>query len=210
MRIVKEAEERKNEILDVAGALFARKGYDGTSTNDILKEIGIARGTLYYHFKSKEDILDALISRMTDQLVAKADHIASDLSVPVVKRISYAMQALNIDTELAVEVMQQMHKPQNALMHQKMQTYLVTQVVPIITRLALEGIEEGIFSTQYPKEAVEMILIYGNEAFDDLMMISKEEQERKIQAFIYHTEKILGAAPGMLQQSMMEIFENGH
>ncbi|MDO4339312.1 MAG: TetR family transcriptional regulator, partial [Eubacteriales bacterium] len=40
MRIVKEAEERKNEILDVAGRLFSEKGYDATSTNDILKEIG--------------------------------------------------------------------------------------------------------------------------------------------------------------------------
>lgn len=43
MRIVKEAEERKNEILDVAGRLFGEQGYDATSTNDILKEIGIAK-----------------------------------------------------------------------------------------------------------------------------------------------------------------------
>ena len=54
MRVVKEAEERKNEILDVAERLFGEKGFDNTSTNDILEEIGIARGTLYYHFKSKE------------------------------------------------------------------------------------------------------------------------------------------------------------
>ena len=63
MRIVKEAEERRNEILDAADELFGRKGFDGTSTNDILEKVGIARGTLYYHFKSKEDILDALIQR---------------------------------------------------------------------------------------------------------------------------------------------------
>ncbi|MEI3178564.1 MAG: helix-turn-helix domain-containing protein [Lachnospiraceae bacterium] len=68
MRVVKEAEERKNEILDVAERLFGEKGFDNTSTNDILEEIGIARGTLYYHFKSKEDILDAMIERMTEQL----------------------------------------------------------------------------------------------------------------------------------------------
>ena len=37
MRIVKEAEERRNEILDAADELFGRKGFDGTSTNDILK-----------------------------------------------------------------------------------------------------------------------------------------------------------------------------
>ena len=53
MRIVKEANVRKNEILDVAERLFGTKGFDGTSTTDILNEIGIARGTLYYHFKSK-------------------------------------------------------------------------------------------------------------------------------------------------------------
>ena len=35
MRIVKEAEERKNEILDVAGRLFGEKGYDATSTNAV-------------------------------------------------------------------------------------------------------------------------------------------------------------------------------
>ena len=57
MRIVKEASERKNEILDVAERLFYERGYDNTSTNDILAEIGIARGTLYYHFKSKDYVI---------------------------------------------------------------------------------------------------------------------------------------------------------
>ena len=50
MCVIKEAEERRNEILDVAQRLFTTKGFDNTSTNDILNEIGIARGTLYYHF----------------------------------------------------------------------------------------------------------------------------------------------------------------
>ena len=81
MRIVKEAEERRNEILDVAERLFGTKGFDGTSTTDILNEIGIARGTLYYHFKSKEDILDAMIERMTGSLVAKASEIVENKDV---------------------------------------------------------------------------------------------------------------------------------
>ena len=68
MRTIKEAEVRKNEILDVAEKLFAVKGFDGTSTNEILEKTGIARGTLYYHFKSKEDILDGVIIRMIDQI----------------------------------------------------------------------------------------------------------------------------------------------
>lgn len=67
MRVVKEAAIRKNEILDAAEHLFVTKGFDKTSTNDILSEVGIARGTLYYHFKSKEEILDALIMRFTQE-----------------------------------------------------------------------------------------------------------------------------------------------
>ena len=64
MRIIKEAEVRKNEILDVAEELFAVKGFDGTSTNDILEKAGIARGTLYYHFKSKEEIMMAVAEKL--------------------------------------------------------------------------------------------------------------------------------------------------
>ena len=78
MRVVKDAKERKNEILDVAERLFCTKGFDNTSTNDILKEIGIARGTLYYHFKSKEEILDAMIERLSNEITSKATSIELD------------------------------------------------------------------------------------------------------------------------------------
>lgn len=53
MRVVKEAEERKNEILDVAERLFGEKGFDNTSTNDILEESGSRSGTLYYLLSPK-------------------------------------------------------------------------------------------------------------------------------------------------------------
>ena len=51
MRIVKEHDERKNEIIDTASCIFAQKGYDKTSVNDILNAIGIAKGTFYHYFK---------------------------------------------------------------------------------------------------------------------------------------------------------------
>ena len=78
MRVVKKAEERRNEILDAADELFGQKGFDGTSTKDILEKVGIARGTLYYHFKSKEDIMDALIDRYNVRLLGAAQEIAAD------------------------------------------------------------------------------------------------------------------------------------
>ena len=121
MRIVKEAEERKEEILDVAEKLFAAKGFDHTSTNDILEGVGIARGTLYYHFRSKEEILDAVIERLTNRLVAEAALIVRNRELPFLERLTKAVMSLNVESQLGLEVMEQVHRPQNALMHQKMQ-----------------------------------------------------------------------------------------
>lgn len=206
MRVVKEAEERKNEILDAAEELFGSKGFDQTSTGDILGKVGIARGTLYYHFKSKEDILDAMIGRMTDRLLAKAAMIAEDRSVPVLERLPQTIMSLNVDTVIGEEVMKQVHRPQNALMHQKLENRLLSGIIPLVTLLVEEGIEQGMFFTKYPKEAVEMIMMYSYQAFDDLMEQSEEDRMRRVSGFIYHTERVLGAAEGSLQEAIQKIF----
>ncbi len=206
MRIVKDAAERKNEILDVAEELFTQKGFDDTSTNDIINVIGIARGTLYHHFKSKEEILDAVIERLEGQLLATAKTIATDKSIPVLQRFTMTIMALNVDTPLGQEVIKQVHRPQNALLHKKMQNRLIAEVVPIVGNLISEGVSLGIFNTKHPIEAAEMVMIYSNVAFDDMMELTEEEIMGKVQAFIYHTERVLGAKQGILVEVIMPIF----
>lgn len=208
MRIVKDAEERRNEILDVAERLFCAKGFDNTSTNDILEEIGIARGTLYYHFKSKEDILDAMIERLTNQMLEKAAVIALDESIPVLERLTRTMLSLNIDNELGDMVMEQVHRPQNALMHQKLENMLLGRVNKLITKIAEDGIKQGIMHTDYPAEAVEMIMTYSYIAFDSMVHYSEEEEQRKIMGFVYHAERVLGMESGALLEAMKPIFDN--
>lgn len=207
MRVVKDAEERKNEILDVAERLFAAKGFDNTSTTDILEEVGIARGTLYYHFKSKEDILDAMIGRMTDRLMTEAAKIAARRELPAFQRLPLTIMALNVDSELGCEVMEQVHRPQNALMHQKMRERLLAGVNPLITGLVEEAMAEGVCQTDYPAEVVEMIMLYSNTVFDDLMEYSEQERRRKVDGFIYNVERLLGMERGSLQETVMPIFE---
>lgn len=206
MRIVKEAGERKNEILDVAGRLFAKKGYDSTSTNDILEEIGIARGTLYYHFKSKEDILDAMIDRMMGQMLVQAKALAGQKEIPVQRRLTMIIQALQIRGGPGDEIMEQIHKPQNALMHQKIQNRLLTELNPLLTGLIEEGIAQGICQTDYPSEVVEMTLLYVNTVFDDLTVHSEEERRRKIAAFIYNLERLLQMEKGSMLEAVMPLF----
>lgn len=207
MRVVKEAAVRKNEILDAAEYLFGTKGFDKTSTNDILDRVGIARGTLYYHFKSKEEILDAMIGRITGRLVERAGKIAAAKNVPVLQRLTEMMLALHVDNELGQEIMAQIHKPQNALLHQKMQEQLLAGIVPLIAALIEEGIEQGICRTDYPEDAAEMVLLYSNTVFDDLMEYSEEVRRRKMAAFIYHLERVLGMPRDSMRDVILPIFQ---
>ena len=206
MKHEKRGDARKKEILDTAEQLFASNGFDNTSTNDIIKAVGIARGTLYHHFTSKEDILDSVIERINDTLMYNAKKIAEDKQIPLLDRLTGSIQALNVDSRIGEEVLLQVHKPQNALLHQKMQEKLISGIVPIITDLIEEGNREGIFHSPYPKEAVEMVMIYSNIAFDDLSVMSSDERKHKIQAFICHAERIMGTAEGALQEPIMRIF----
>ncbi|MDO4299371.1 MAG: TetR/AcrR family transcriptional regulator [Lachnospiraceae bacterium] len=208
MRVVKEAEERKQEILDTAEMLFGTKGFDNTSTGDILDAVGIARGTLYYHFKSKEEILDGVIERMTNRLMQDAKEIAQNKELPVLERFTKAIMSLNVESKIGYEVMEQVHRPQNALMHQKMQTTLLAGINPILTELVEEGIEQGICHTQYPESVVEMTMLYANTAFDELNIaeISLEQRDKKIAGFIYNAERLMGMEEGSLQEAIMEIF----
>ena len=188
MRIVKEAEERRNEILDAADELFGLKGFDGASTNDILDKVGIARGTLYHHFKSKEDILDALIERYNVRLLGAAQDIAADKSIPVVERIIRVVMALNISGGSSKEIMEHIHKPQNALMHQKIQKVIINGVTPILAEIIREGIQEGMFHTPFPYECMEMIVIYANTVLDDdVVDLTDEERMLRMQAFVFNT-----------------------
>ena len=56
----------KEHMLLVALRLFAQKGYEATSIFDIAQELQITKGAIYKHFKNKQDILDAIISKMEE------------------------------------------------------------------------------------------------------------------------------------------------
>ncbi len=201
MRIVKNTEVRKNEILDAAGILFAEKGFDDTSVTDIMNAVCIAKGTLYHHFKSKEDIMDALIDRQTAALLSAAGNVAEDKSIPVMERMLRTILALHVDPRQTEgkEMIQHLHKPQNALMHQKTKQIILKQVPLMLSDIVRDGIAQGLFDTPFPLECMEMALCYLDTMLDDDVFELTEEQKRcKVRAFIFHMEKLLGAKTGTL------------
>ena len=64
----KHPEETVEKILDVTMRLFSEKGYEHTTIQDIVDALGMSKGAIYHHFKSKEDIIDRLNDRYYEGL----------------------------------------------------------------------------------------------------------------------------------------------
>ena len=96
VRIVKKHNERKQEIIDTALKIFIHKGYEKTSVNDILNEIGIAKGTFYHYFKAKEEVLDAVIADTTETIVNKIEKIIADNSLNAEDKLLKAFSEMRV------------------------------------------------------------------------------------------------------------------
>jgi AcrR family transcriptional regulator len=196
VRIIKEPEERKDEILNAAEKLFSAKGYSGTSVNDILLAVNIAKGTFYYHFKSKEDVLDALIERRIKTGVAKAEEITA-APLPPVQKLLAMLMAQKPQNETQEDFISVLHEKDNSQMHEKSIIQSVIRLAPCIAKVIKEGIEAGIFSTPYPLERAEILLAAAMVLFDDdFFQWTEEEKIAKTIAFLGVIERTIGADAG--------------
>jgi TetR/AcrR family transcriptional regulator len=70
-----QAKPRKEEILDVATRLFAERGYEGTSMNDVAERVGMRKASLFYHFATKDALYEAVLDRLVASLQAALEAI---------------------------------------------------------------------------------------------------------------------------------------
>lgn len=69
---------KRDAILNVASRLFAEKGYSTTTTSEIAQEAGVAEGTLYHHFGSKDGIFLTIFDEMVEGYMAGAQRLAGE------------------------------------------------------------------------------------------------------------------------------------
>lgn len=79
----------RDKFIEVARQLFARKGVENTTMNDIASASDKGRRTIYTYFKSKRDIFNAVIESETDQLLNRLRHIVARQSSPEEKLLEY-------------------------------------------------------------------------------------------------------------------------
>ena len=201
-RTVKKPAERRDEFLDTAVELFNENGYYSTSVDDIVERMGVAKGLFYYYFKSKEELVEAIVNRLWDSAVTDYEAIMErdDLSA-LEKLFLYSHVRGQIKVEQSYLMDLYIREPDSPLV-QRMMEKGVEMLVPILGGIIAQGVEEGSFDTTYPELAAEF-LIRGATA---LMNFDTGDPEAIMKGYLVALdlwERVLGAERG----SFMVFFE---
>ena len=211
-RVFKEYNERKDEILDAAQELFYSRGYEQTPVSSIIEKVGISKGTFYHYFQSKEQLLDSLAERVTNQVLAHLEKMLDKPNLDAIARLNL-MFASSADwkaanREVIIALMNAMYNNNNLLMRKKINTRTIAAASPIMTRIIHQGINEGVFNPSFPDDISEMIfqLTTGfGEKFAEIFPTLEEHRENKAQNIkileMYQDaiERFLGAPRGSIK-----------
>jgi AcrR family transcriptional regulator len=199
-RIVKAPEERREEIIETADKLFRQFGYAKCSVEMIIREIGVAKGTFYYYFKSKPEILEAIVDRTLNQIVEMAERIADDDSLSAMRKMEALLSGSHIGDGDSLEVADMLHLPENRELHELTNVQTVLRLSPILGRIVEQGNAEGVFFVERPLETIQF-LFTGAQFLTDGDMFGFSEHQLRVRRQVMQTiiEKALGAEPGSFQ-----------
>lgn len=176
----KHPEETIKLILDVSTALFVKNGYDGTTLQDIINGLGgLSKGAIYHHFKSKEEIFDAICENLSSDNIKLYEEIrdAKNLSGMEKLRLSFnAGVSLNHKDITVALVPTLLSDPKFVLNEMKViGEFVAPEFVEPILR---QGIYDGSIKAENPKEMAQAILFLSNLWLSPLVAKNDESNAR--------------------------------
>lgn len=195
-RKVKKPEERWQEIVSAAQELFLKKEYEKTTLQDVMNKVGIAKGTIYHYFNSKEELLEAVVENMVDQYVTGLRGVLEGVKGGALEQMRTLIMASNIANEQK-EMLDKLHRTGNIGLHARLLAFTLTKMAPLYADVIRQGCEDGIFSTEHPMEAAE-VLLAGIQFVTDVGFYpwNKQDLMRRSDAIPSLVEMQLGAAKG--------------
>ncbi len=196
VRIVKKPEERRSEIVATACQLFLSKGYDRTTMQDVMRHLGIAKGTIYHYFSSKEELLEAVIDSVAEGEMLRLKQLLENIEGTALERLEYLIvNGSNQDVaDDHDNLLDHLHKTSNAGMHIRLLAKIVTMQAPLYAEQFILGCKEGIFTTDHPLECAEFLLS-GIQFLTDMGIYpwTQDQIERRWKAFPKLIENQLNA-----------------
>jgi AcrR family transcriptional regulator len=212
-RIVNQEEYdlRRNKILESAQRMVYTKGYEGLSIQDILADQQISKGAFYHYFSSKQALLEALIDHLADQALELLTPIVQDEHLPATDKLlrffDVAARWKTARKEYLLTLMHTWYADENALLRLKTQVALMPLISPLFTAIIRQGVDEGVFRTQFPNQACDIIFSML-QSYGDILVRQISQPALTLQdlhslelittAYQDAVERILGAVPGSL------------
>ncbi|MGL5307426.1 MAG: TetR/AcrR family transcriptional regulator [Aeromonas veronii] len=192
---------KKTDIINTSKKLFLNKGYNSTSMAMIIDEVGVAKGTIYHHFKSKEDILMAVVRDIINTEKHRVINFIDTCEFGCLDagaKILMLIQLSDISRD-NVEIVNALHSPQNAYMQSQMLGYYIEVFSPIYAEVITQGVRDGVFNTNHPLESAEL-LIGGIQFLTDTGFYHWCDNDlfRRNASIFSLIEKLLGADAGVL------------
>ena len=156
---VVDRKARRAELVSAAASVFAQRGVANTAVSDIVKAAGVAQGTFYLYFDSKDDAILAVVERMADGMIeATAARLAAPSSaVDRLLALGNVLAEAGAEPD-AAELVDLMHRRENLALHDRLAEDLTLKLVPLLESIVEQGVAEGAFSVEDTRAAAWFVL----------------------------------------------------
>lgn len=195
-RIVKSPEERRAEIIGSARKLFLTRGYEATSMQDVMKDLSIAKGTIYHYFRSKEELLYAVVEDVVSATTLRMEVIADTVQGAALDKLCAVILGGEIASEDR-ELLDHLDSLENASMGARLLAVAIEKQGPLYAGLLEQGTKEGTFSVEHPLETAEFMLAAFQFLSDrSIYCWTDQTLHRRAKAFPVLLERLTRARPG--------------
>lgn len=192
---------KKDLILDSMQKLMQKKDTQSISVSEIAKEAGIGKGSIYYYFRSKEDIVDAVIERSYSDAIQKAKELVQNPALDAQTKMEIIFRTCR-DSSMELsrqEAGSYMELQQSALLHQQYIYIMIRNLRPILADIIRQGNREETIICDSPDETAEIVLIILTIKFDRYLSSSDAMQTQKtLDVFTYMLETSFHIEKGRL------------
>ncbi len=153
-------EQRRQELIGAALKAFTATGVAATSVDDIVRAAGVAKGTFYLYFDTKDDIVTAVAERMVEGVGEQFDALMADRDRSPVERILAVGRATRqIGGEPHErDLIEVFHRPENRAIHDRLGESARERMKPTMSAVIDDGIKKGLFRPQDPARAAAFVL----------------------------------------------------
>ena len=142
-----DREVRRAELVSAAEKVFARRGVASTTVSDIVREAGVAQGTFYLYFQSKDEAVLAVGEQMADAIIDGATARVTCGASAVDRLVILGDVLSDLAAEPAAAVLLDLiHRPENRALHDRLDDAIGPRLIPLVEEIIEQGIAEGAFS----------------------------------------------------------------